>query len=68
MTKKDYELIAKAVNECAHQLENYEQWKGDGGGADFLWHLTVYLCNELGALNSKFNKLKFHDACYKGLD
>lgn len=64
MTKKDYELIAKAVlrarmNELASDMQP-EGWPASAGNTDYL---AETLATDLEQANTKFNRSKFLKAC-----
>lgn len=56
MTKKDYIIISRCINQVVRQYPEVKAQKA-------LMALFVYLCNELYADNPKFNSKSFWSAC-----
>ena len=59
MTKKDYELIAKAINAV---VWNYQ---GEKQAQDAIYTLVETLAEALGQKNARFNKDKFIELANK---
>lgn len=62
MTTKDYELIARAINEAiaVHEIETGEDSKRS---TDPLNRVARFLATDLAEQNLKFNRAKFLAAC-----
>jgi hypothetical protein len=65
MTRKDYEMIAKAIRETRDKValesgNNADVMAGANAG---LYELSRILCNELYMQNPRFNEDKFLTAC-----
>jgi hypothetical protein len=59
MTKKDYELVAKAIASCLSSLDSP---RDRGTLAFIVTKLSIYFEDD----NSKFDREKFQDACGLG--
>jgi len=57
MTRKDYELIAKAISE-AHE-DNF----GDSSANEGIYWVTGLLADKLAEDNPRFDRFKFVQAC-----
>ena len=61
MTRKDYKLIAEAINKTLTQVENY-----DDAREAIIAVLIPNFINKLGNENSNFDSSKFKTACLDG--
>jgi len=62
MTRKDYELIAKAIKDVGLWYHVGEGERQHGAGV-VLFSLAMELARELGADNPRFDKQRFLAAC-----
>ena len=62
MTRKDYELIAKAIKDVGLWYHVGEGERQHGAGV-VLFSLAMELARELGADNVRFDKARFLESC-----
>jgi len=66
MTKKDYELIAGAINEAWVKSQNYyEEGSINIACRDAIREVAGNIGNKLNEDNPRFNPFKFEEACFK---
>jgi hypothetical protein len=63
MTKKHFEALAQAIIETHYQIDDMEQYEGDGGGADALSRVTDGIANVCASINPLFDRARFLAAC-----
>lgn len=63
LTKKHFEALAAAIRETHWQVDEMEQYQGDGGGADALYRVADEIATVLATTNPRFDRTRFLAAC-----